>query len=239
MVFLGLSGSTPLSAAERPRSPSFFAKVNAGLLNPKKWIEDHLEFASLFRCLMHAPEVLMLDTENPNVIKVTSLLAALGTGSKLSYELLKNRETTAAQLLLYPLPKIGLYSISELYNLIRILDAEYVAEKNGELNKDHTLRNLKITQFMQLMTELAIRICSFSSTFIDPHDTQGGGNALAFYLSEIADAVELWRLLSRWWMIMRFKVKADISIETDEKEIPSKMVEVSHTTPKSYVSATI
>lgn len=214
-IIFGLSVSYCSTNAAQ-NTNGFFSKVNAGLRDPKKWIEEHLEFASLFRCILNAPEVLTLDSENVLVIKVTSLLAAFGTGSKLSYELFKTRKTTAASLLFYALPKMGLYSLSELYDVIRSIDAEYVAEKNKKLNKEYKIRNLKISQCLQLLTEMSIRICSFGATFTDGR--RPGEKDLAFYLSEIADAVELWRLLSRWWTVLRFKIKVDMSIESDDSK---------------------
>ncbi|MBX9831408.1 hypothetical protein K2X40_05610 [Candidatus Babeliales bacterium] len=185
--------------APTPATLPFFAtfkeRVSNGLSDPKKFVTQNSALFGLLRCAAHVPYIVCVDHEDTNVVRATTAVANVATDAKILCELLTTRETTLLKDLVYPnrLPKVSAYMLALLYEAIRIVDAENVAFKNKYGNAKKKLRMFKVAQSLQVAIEASLRLLSYASSVRTPHDT-----SFAFWLLELADFVEVWRLLARY-----------------------------------------
>lgn len=185
--------------APTPATLPFFAtfkeRVSNGLSDPKKFVTQNSALFGLLRCAAHVPYIVCVDHEDTNVVRATTAVANVATDAKILSELLTTRETTLLKDLVYPnrLPKVSAYTLALLYEAIRIVDAENVAFKNKYGNAKKKLRMFKVAQSLQVAIEASLRLLSYASSVRTPHDT-----SFSFWLLELADFVEVWRLLARY-----------------------------------------
>jgi len=176
------SGQLPRVAAA---SPSWFEKMGEAIQAP----ENQGEWLRLAESLLHLPSILTVDSTNENTIILSSWLAGLGTLGKAGYEIAKPLpdNTRTAKVVLWDAPKILCYAVSCAYDVMRTWDASKIAEKNSVEAKK--LRGFKINQLVLLLIEMGMRLLVIANQ----------GKALGMtYVSELANLVGIWRLLSRY-----------------------------------------
>lgn len=173
---------------------------------------SHFPALALLRCLAHAPEIALADSVNPRELKITSGLAALASGAKVSHELAQRPILLLS--LIYNIPKSLAYSISLLYDGIKLMDAQTIASRNQKaLDAVHpSLKNYKQTQLLKLGAEAGVRLAAALS-----HYTTYGNETTTYLLSELADWLEIWRLLGRFVRYQELS-NADLAPFTDEEQ---------------------
>lgn len=210
--------TSTFAAAE---SKSFPEMIKEKIKDPKKFVTEYAVLFGLLRTIAHIPYIVCMDHEDADVISLTTGIANLATDTKIVCELLTTRETNLLKDLVYPnrIPKVSAYTLAVLYDVIRIVDAENVAFKNKYGNAKKKLRMFKIAQALQVAIEGTLRVLSFVSSTHTPSDQN-----MAFWLLELADFIEIWRLLSRYKTFFDISgVQANInffahkSVEEDEE----------------------
>jgi len=164
------------------------------------FIQEHAQLINILRALLHIPYIVTLDSHDTKTIASCALLASLATDSRLLYELLhEQKNTSLLKNILWNLPKACGYAAGGLYEYGRFIKAAEVAEKNKVFSKQ--IRNLKILQSAQLALELILRGLAYKiSLSTDPRldGVNLSNQKTAKSIAEIADIVELFRLLSRY-----------------------------------------
>jgi len=156
------------------------------------FIEDHLQLINIVRSLLHVPYIVTIDSQDPQKIRACALLSACATDSQLLYELLRTRNNTNLLAdIVWHLPKAAGYAAGAVYEYGRFVKALEVAEKNKVFNKQ--LRNLKIQQTIQLVLELCLRGLVYNVSRNHPNQKETLKS-----IAEIADIIEVWRLLGRY-----------------------------------------
>jgi hypothetical protein len=102
--------------------------------------------------------------------------------------------------------------------MMRFLGAPEIALKN-EAEKC-SLRGFKINQAIQLVIEICLRSFAYVSTRKMPDGSaDSSSDTLSLCASEVADWVEIWRLLSRYTTYMSLsKVEANFNISVKKEE---------------------
>lgn len=205
----------------QPVQEIFLDQVKSALRNPRKTLSDHIEFVHLVRALSHIPYIVTVDSPEVKKIKTSAVLAASSTNLKLAYELFRKRDDYRLVYNLYNEPKLLCYLVAMSYDIMRFLGAAEIALKNQEEHR--RMRGFKISQAIQLAVEICLRGFAYASSRRGNQQTnqQNYSDILGICASEIADWVELWRMLSRFSTYMNLsKVEANfnVSIKKDESK---------------------
>ncbi|QQR48739.1 hypothetical protein IPF37_04220 [bacterium] len=237
VLVLATPTTNTFAAAE---SKSFKETISEKIKDPKKFVAEYAVLFGLLRTVAHIPYIVCMDHEDTNIIGLTTGIANLATDAKIGCELLTTRETNLLKDLVYPnrIPKVSAYTLAVLYDVIRIVDAENVAFKNKYGNAKKKLRMFKIAQALQVAIEGTLRVLSYVSSVQTPSNQN-----MAFWLLELADFIEIWRLLSRYKTFFDISgVQANINffahkpVEEDEEydeEVATKDTSADQTTTKS------
>lgn len=170
------------------------------------------EVASLLAALLQAPYIATVDSTNPKTIKFCASMSAAATSLKVASIAAGHGQTMIVAC--WHVPKMLAFLLSIGYDTIRVLDAPKVAYKNHTDNKK--LSGFKLNQSMLLGVEIALR-----SMAIWSHDEKD----LALFTvsgtaSEVADAVSIWRLLSRYITYFYYTDKVEFTFSMQKKQDP-------------------
>jgi len=164
------------------------------------FMQKHQQFLHILRCLLHIPYIATIESQDVYTIRSSAVLATLSTQSRLIYELMRTRnDTSLIKELLWPIPKTCGYAGGALYEYGRIIKALEVAQRNKVIDKK--LHSLKIQQIIKVVLEISLRALVYKMSFENKDQTP-----TEMLLAELADVIELWRLLSRY---TTFFVEAD------------------------------
>lgn len=193
-----LAEATPDEKTARPSRYGFTPPAPIPELEKKapSFVKKHEQLINMLRSLLHIPYIVTLDSQNSKTIASSALVSALATDSRLLYELLhEQKNTSLLKNILWNLPKACGYGASAVYEYGRFMKSTEIAEKNKVFEKQ--LRSIKIQQTIQLILELCLRgfVYKVSLNSSDDGKTQ---KSMLRPIAEIADIVELWRLLSRY-----------------------------------------
>jgi hypothetical protein len=191
-----------------------FTTINEQLEQSLEWGNHHKEALLLVSCGTHMPSILTTDSNNIKTIKGAALLAIMATQAKILIELFKPSTKCLAKHCLYDGPKIMLYTIACYYDYVRLTSTKKVLPKDTNVTRRLFLK--KIIQLLQLGLEMFLRTIAYiDSPSISASDSK---NITAYYITELADWVEIWRLLSRFSTLSDQEVVVNNSL-TKIKEI--------------------
>lgn len=186
------------------------------------FLKEKKEITNLIEALMHIPYVLYVDSPDPQAIKISTMLAGAATGLKLVNILGIPKNIPPALIFIWDGPKvIGLVGAG-LYDVIRIGDAEKIAEHNKlEAGK---LKSFKITQSIQLTIEIILRMLALISKHGIGQDN-GYSSAITIFATELADVVSIWRLLGRYttyfMYLDEFAINWEVVVKKKDSEKPA------------------
>jgi hypothetical protein len=158
----------------------------------QSYIKFSYEFFTLLGSLLTIPDLLTQNSTNPALIKFTTLLHMIPTDTKLAYELGRKRDTRLIKELFLTMPKLAAYALCTYIDLVRFAHAQDIAQDNQEGKETHWLPI--INQTAQLLIEITLRILLYT-TSLQPQAAQD--KTLFCCLAELADWVEIWRMLNR------------------------------------------
>ncbi len=188
-------------AMDKSGEESFFSSVKDAVCYSTDKVSDNIELVRAISCLLYLPDIVFVDSNKPFVVRSSAVSALVAENIKLLHYLFSKKETRPINELLWHMPKAALYSLSELYDILRFVDAENVARINNENASVPVgkVNLLKVNQGVQLAIEVILRslICinSYQQASVV---LEADKNKLSFWLAELADVVELWRLMSRY-----------------------------------------
>lgn len=163
-------------------------------------ISDNLDVVRAIGTLLHLPYILTLDSQDPRAVQLAGFIAALPTSCKVGLKFFEKRHDRFFKLMLWDVPKFAAYSAATAYDVINVLNPEHMVgerERKGEV-----LGKLKFDQAANLAVEFLLRIISCVARYKaeDLASIRGERDLrlVAKLTSELADIVELWRLLSRY-----------------------------------------
>lgn len=157
---------------------------------------DYREVIELLGCLAHVPGILTTDSQKAWAVKSSAVLAMMATDTKIFAELFKHSDGCLAKQCVYNIPKTTLYALASYYDYVRVM-GEVTALPADSSALGH-MRWSKITQFFQLGIEIFLRVMACIDKYDNNTLTQGNR---AWYLSEAADWIELWRLIGRFGVL--------------------------------------
>ncbi len=173
---------------------------------PVDWCNGHKELIQLAACAAQIPGILAIDSKNVAAIKASALLSMTATDAKILVELFKHSDDCLAKHCVYNVPKTMLYALASYYDYIRLTGK--LKEFDPTIPESKHIGRAKITQFFQLGLEVLLRVFAC----IDSVDREVAIHGqMAGYLTELADWVELWRLIDR------FSVLSDQDATFDER----------------------
>lgn len=203
----------------QPVQDGFFDQVKSALKNPGQTLSDHIEFVHLVRALCHIPYIMTVDSSDVTKIKSSAAIAASSTNFKFAYELFRKRDNYRLLYNLYNEPKLLCYLIAASYDAMRFLGATEIALKNKE--EQRKMRGFKMSQSIQLAVEICLRGFAYANSRRSNQqaNAQDYSDMLGLCASEIADWVELWRMLSRFSTYMNLsKVEANFNVSIKKEE---------------------
>lgn len=159
------------------------------------WCGDNKNVLQLAGCLTHIPGILTIDSEKSIAVEASAMLAMMVTNTKILNELFKSQTGCLAKQCVYNIPKTIAYILASYYDYLRLTGTPKTVPAHS--SEARHLRLFKITQFFQLGVEIAFRVFAYMDTL----DATPGRRHLSGLLSESADIVELWRLLSRFGVL--------------------------------------
>jgi hypothetical protein len=161
-----------------------------------QWCDDYKSWLQLAGCVAHVPGILTADSQSTLAVKSAALLALLATDAKVLSELLKHSHGCLAKQCVYDIPKTLLYMLAGYYDYVRLTGTPKIVPTDSLASKHMHLS--KITQCFQLGLEVILRVLAYLDT-VD--HVASDHHRVSFYLSELADWVELWRLLGRFGVL--------------------------------------
>lgn len=192
LVTLGWGFSSAGLKAPTP-APSTMERVKGS-------ISDNLDVVRAIGTLLHLPYILTLDSQDPRAVQLAGLIAALPTSCKVGLKFFEKRHDRFFKLMLWDVPKFAAYSAATAYDVINVLNPDHMVlerERKGEL-----LGKLKFDQAANLAVEFLLRVISCVARYKaeDLASVRGERDLrlVAKLTTELADIVELWRLLSRY-----------------------------------------
>lgn len=151
--------------------------------------------------LLHIPYIYTLDSTDPVSVRIAGMLAAIPTDIKVGYKFFQKSNKRFFQVLLWDVPKFGAYSSAAIYDAINIINPNHMIQER-QSKGIATLRKMKIDQSINIGIEIFLRIiaCIAQYRAIDIEPSTGGKDLsfIATLTTELADAVELMRLLNRY-----------------------------------------
>lgn len=175
---------------------------------------NYMQLVHIIRSLSHLPYIAMVDSPDASKISTTAMVAASSSTLKILHELFKDRG--AGYRLIYGIynqPKLWGYFCAVLYDVLRYLGSQEVAVKNQSINSK--MRGFKINQTIQLIIEVCLRSFAYARSYQEQDRT-----LLTQCITEIADWVEIWRLLSRYSTyrnLSSLEANFNISVKKDQK----------------------
>lgn len=173
--------------------------------------------------IIQVPALLTVDNDDSINTKIATGLSVLGVDGKMLYELFKNRENTSLfKDFLYHGPKMMLYGAANFYDYLRLKYPAPVFKDDEQ--KKAWLKKMKMIQLGFLVMEMVLRgfalyygTCNTLAQAPGEADqagetggTTGGdrhkglvaaGDNKKIYLNEVADWLELGRLISRFYLL--------------------------------------
>lgn len=201
----------------------FVDKVKTQINKPEQFINNHPEL-SLIRCVTHLPGIFLVDSDNPTHIQTCAILSLLATDMKLLHELIYNRGSLLQHLVIDIPIKVGGYSAATCYDIMRYKDAENIALKNQTSN-DSKMKSFKLNQSICLIIEVALRLLNYASFKNETPDNLSStsflGKRLSWYISGLADVVEIYRLLSRYGTFLSIpKIETNFNVGIKKDSSP-------------------
>lgn len=181
------------------------------------------EVIALAGAFLHIPSIFTIDSTNQAAIKLSELAQVASVDTKLFYELFREKNTRLAKEFLLMLPKICAYLVSNLNELHRFVHADAIAEYNAKHKGE--LFGAKLNQGGQLCIEIVLRalVCYYLY-----HGIASDNKIIITVLAELADWVEIWRLMSRLDDDVRDQIQAHFN-KKDDANVTKK----GETTPKN------
>ncbi len=202
-------------------SVSYLAAENSWAVVSQRY-DDHKELMKLVGCLAHIPGILTIDSKNQLAIKAAAFLALTATDIKILIDLFKKNEDCLAKNCVYDIPKTTLYALASYYDYVRLtgkpkdLDTKLLEIKPGT--------SAKITQFVQLGVEVLLRTLAC----IDRYNRGDSANKYTGrFLSELADWVELCRLMDRFALLSDQDATFDKRFDDIKQSVAKRLNEVS------------
>lgn len=192
---------------------SFFLPAQASLMGQR------YELFDLIRAGLGLKEILSSDSEYADVIKNNALLSLALINLTICKTL---SQRTCGRVLFTEMmitgPKL-LGSVAAIpYDLLRIQDAPHLALKNGDPKKKKILNHFKKQQLIKLAFECALRL----TAYIHSDEEQQQHYTVVQEISDIADYMELWRLLSRYssyFDITGYTLTASVALKKEDFQI--------------------
>ena len=185
---------------------------------------DNYELLHLSRAILALPEILLTDSDNPEVIKqcaILSLLLTNGTICKLLAQ--KNGDRALLTEMLITGPKMSGYLLSALYDFLRIHDAPHLALKNKSKERITAFKHFKAQQLLKLAFEFLVRCVAYQvSQETESLTSRAHGRSL----TDIADYLELWRLLSRYaiyFEISGYTLSATVTLNHEKSDMTASL----------------
>lgn len=179
---------------------------------------EYRELIELVGSLMHIPGVLTTDCKSNLAVKGAALLALTTTNTKILAELLERSHGCLAKQCMYNVPKVLLYALASYYDYIRLTGKPRVLPDDLPMRKH--LWASKMTQLFQLGVELLLRVFAC----VDKYDQSAQASPRrVVYLSELADWVELWRLLGRFGVLSEQDATFDARLYSVKQTLADKL----------------
>ncbi len=191
-----------------------FSKMHDRGTRSVAWCGDHQAVLELLGTLAQVPGILTADSENAWAIKASAVLSMVAIDAKIIKELFKDQQGCLAKQCVYNVPKTLAYALASLYDYVR-LTSPHKEVKSGSAEAKN-LRSFKISQFFHLGVEMLFRIFAYMDSC---KAATPGHQPLAGYLSEAADWVELWRLLSRFNVLSDQDASFDARLEKAKQQV--------------------
>lgn len=194
---------------------SFFLPAQASLVGQR------YELFDLIRAGLGLKEILSSDSEYADVIKNNAILSLALINLTICKTL---SQKTCGRVLFTEMmitgPKL-LGSVAAIpYDLLRIQDAPHLALKNGDPKKKKILNHFKKQQFIKLAFECALRL----TAYLHADEEEPQHYAVVQEISDIADYMELWRLLSRYssyFDITGYTLTASVTLKQQDFQVSS------------------
>ncbi len=207
-AFLSIGMIFSIDAMEEADSGiGFIDTVKIAFDDPCKSLSNNIQLVHLARALAHIPYIATVDSYDSTTIKVSSMLASSSSTFKVLYERLKKIEDYRLIYNFYHEPKLWCYILAAYYDATRFFLANGIALENEKEAK--LMRGFKINQSIQLAIEICLRLFALMSNKnnLDTRKNFDLGSSDSSYTAslcaaEVADWVELWRLLSRYTTYM-------------------------------------
>lgn len=151
--------------------------------------------------LLHIPYIYTLDSTDPVSIRIAGILAAIPTDIKVGCKIFEKTNKRFFQVFLWDVPKFGAYSSAAIYDAINVINPNHMVQERQSKGMA-ALRKMKIDHSINIGIEMFLRIIACIAQYRASDMTiKTGGKDLSFVATlttELADAVELIRLLSRY-----------------------------------------
>lgn len=151
--------------------------------------------------LLHIPYIYTLDSTDPSSVRLSGILAAIPTDIKITCKLIEKNNKRNFQIFFWDFPKIGTYSAAAIYDAINVLNPNHMIQER-QSKGSAALRKMKIEQAVNIGIEFFLRIIACIAQYrASDIEKAAGGHDLALIATlttELADGVELMRLLSRY-----------------------------------------
>lgn len=193
-VFLSalLTTHHSVHAADKARSPAREAIAS---------VSTHMNIVRAIGTLLHIPYIYTLDSTDPHSVRLSGMLAAIPTDIKLGCKFFEKSNKRFFHVLLWDVPKFGAYSSASIYDAINILNPEHMVQERQSKGIS-ALRKMKIEQSINIGIEFLLRViaCIAQYRASDIEKAAGGRDLtlIATLTTELADVVELMRLLGRY-----------------------------------------
>ncbi len=186
-------------------------------------IEKHVGLLEIGGALMHVPYILTLDSDDADHIAYAACPAALPTMVKIAGRFVAKKDAHFYEFLMWYLPMFTGYLSSLGYDFINIKKDSEETIKMRKKSLGDKKNIFKIHQAICLGLEVFLRIISYAEKMkTNPAPLPAGGlphtyNSLSLdkCVVVVADLLELWRLLSRFYLMNGAFI---FSIELDKKQ---------------------
>ena len=230
------AAQTPLSVSTEDKEGGILSWLYDCTNNGITFLQDKKDILELTEALMHIPYVASINSSDPKTIKLAATLAEIATSTKLVSILGIPQHVPPVKIILWDVPKVLCYVAAGLYDIIRVGDAEKVAEKN--VAQPTRLKSFKVTQIIQLTVEILLRTLAIVSRY-DKNPQSVNAQTIHIVATELADIVGMWRLLGRYttyfMYVDEFAINLVIKKKLNEDEEPA--AEIQNTSEQQHTNA--
>lgn len=163
-------------------------------------LTKYRSFIATISPLLHIPYVMTLDSQDARVVRAAGVAAMASVVGTLCSQFFSkcSADEIKGKVFVWDAPKFLGYTVACTYDWLNVLSSEHMVLER--LQKADQISDIKIKQAVNLAFEFLLRLVACIARYKADNNAQAQAdlNTVGFLVEELADLVELYRLLARY-----------------------------------------